>query len=216
MSIYDLAIMIMEIVGIDMEIVVSDMYAYSHKPIGKLRPKLYITENDKDISFLDLIEDIYGFSIERDELGLAVFSIAHEIGHHMEVSNKSMLARFICDMKYQGVKREYHKSCEETEELYEQYHKEYEAYIREANAISDYMKECLDTHNISGMREVLERQRANANKSSELRDKLQSIMDMREQHRIEYRLMPGEVFADKWAIEFIKREFPELIVGRIK
>ena len=30
---------------------------------------------------------------------------------------------------------------------------------------------------------------------------------------IAYRLSPSEVFADKWAIEFIKANFPELIVG---
>lgn len=214
-NVKDLAIMIMEIVDVDMEIVDGEGYAYGHNLLGKLSPKLYITEDDNDMSFLDLIEDIYGICIERSELGLAIFSIAHEIGHHMDISNKSKLARFINDIKNQGIKKKYNKSCEETEEIYRQYKKEYEAYLNKTLEIRNIMSECIENHDFDTMREVLEKQKDNVSEGYRLVEKLKSIMAMREQHRIDYRLMPGETYADKWAIEFIKAHFPELIVGRI-
>lgn len=216
-SVSDLAIMVMEIADVDMEIVVGEGYAYGYNSIGKFRPRLIIPEANKvhdcEFKVLDLIEELYGISIERSEVGDAIFAIAHEIGHYMEMANKSKLARFMCDRRYTKAKKTVECAYDEVTISTLKLEFESQDFANEVSDTLKLMQDCLDNNDFSNLSEIYRRQEVESNKKAEIDKKVKAIQLRLHDCDLAYRLIPSEAFADKWAIEFVKANFPELIVG---
>ena len=211
----DLAIMVMELADVDMEIVVGEQYAYGHNPIGKLRPRLFIPEvRECNYKVLDLIEELYGISIERSDIGDAIFAIAHEIGHYMETANKSKLARLIRDIKHAKHKAIVECAYDEVNRQTLELKLKSQDFANEVRDTLKLMQDCLDNNDYSNLSEIYRRQEVESIKKAEMERKAEIIQLRLHDCDLAYRLMPNEAFADKWAIEFIKANFPELIVGR--
>ena len=167
----DLAIMVMEIADVDMKIVNGEGYALGYNSKRKLSAELVIPKEYKCCyKALDLIEELYGINIEHNEVSDSIFAIAHEIGHYMELANKSKLARLIHSIRTAKVEKAKDNAYEELMKL------EFKLYC-------------------------------------EGKEDKELVESKRHECDISYRLLPSEAFADKWAIEFIKANFPELIVG---
>ena len=216
----ELAIMILRMLGIDMEIVISNKFACQYSYLLDNGYKLHLPEDELNGLFnisnvTELIEEIYGVKIDDSKVGLSIFAIAHEIGHYMELKeHKSNLARLghilVHEHDYDSIDEE----SDAIDELQAQYDKDYKEYEAESDKTRRLFHECMASMDINSMREITNRKAKDIERHNELRAMQQEIDRRKHNNEIAYRLMPEEVYADKFAIEFIKANFPELIVGR--
>ena len=217
----ELAIMILRMLGIlDMEIVISDKFACGYSYMLEDGYRLYLPEDELSglygVSVVaELIEEIYGVKIDNSKEGLATFVIAHEIGHYMEIKvHKSNLARLEHILVHEHDYDSIHEESKAIKELKKQYDEAKRAYKAECDKTHELFNECMANMELGSMRKLLERQDIESKRNKELRDMEQEIKQRKHNNEIAYRLVSKEVFADKFAIEFIKANFPELIVGR--
>lgn len=218
MSMYDIAVMILKTLGIlDMEIVISNKFACGYSYMLEDGYRLYLPEDELNGLYnaslvTELIEEIYGVKIDNSKEGLATFVIAHEIGHYMELKeHKSNLARLGHILVHEHDYDSIHEESNAIDELQAQYDKDYKAYKAESDKTHELFKECIASMDIGSMREITNRKANDSKRYKELQDMKQEIDRRKHNNEIAYRLVTKEVFADKWAIEFIKANFPELI-----
>ena len=214
----ELAIMILRILGADMEIVISNKFACQYSYLLDNGYKLHLPEDELNGLYnaslvTDLIEEIYGVKIDNSEEGLATFAIAHEIGHYMELKeHKSNLARLghilVHEYDYESI----HEESDAIDELQAQYDEAKRAYEAECDKTSKLFHECIASMDVGTMREVTRRKANDSKRGSELEAMRKEIDRRKHNNEIAYRLVASEVYADKFAIEFIKAHFPELIV----
>lgn len=215
----ELAIMILRMLGADMEIVISDKFACQYSYLLDDGYKLHLPEDELNGLYnaslvTELIEEIYGVKIDNSEEGLATFVIAHEIGHYMELKeHKSNLARFGYILVHEHDYDSIDKESDAIDELQAQYDEAKRAYEAESDKTRKLFNECMASMDINSMREVTNRKAKDTKRYNELRAMKQEIDRRNHNNEIAYRLVGKEVYADKWAIEFIKANFPELIVG---
>lgn len=216
----ELAIMILRMLGIlDMEIVISDKFACQYSYLLDDGYKLHLPEDELNGLFnvhevTGLIEEIYGVKIDNSKEGLATFAIAHEIGHYMELKeHKSNLARLGHILVHEHDYDSIHEESDVIDELQAQYDKDYKEYEAESDKTRRLFHECMASMDINSMREITNRKAKDIERHNELRAMQQEIDRRKHNNEIAYRLVGEEVYADKFAIEFIKAHFPELIVG---
>lgn len=215
----ELAIMILRMLGADMEIVISDKFACQYSYLLDDGYKLHLPEDELNGLYnaslvTELIEEIYGVKIDNSKEGLATFAIAHEIGHYMELKeHKSNLARLghilVHEYDYESI----HEESDAIDELQAQYDEAKRAYEAERDKTHELFKECIASMDVGTMREITRRKVNDSKRGSELEAMRKEIDRRKHNNEIAYRLVGSEVFADKFAIEFIKANFPELIVG---
>lgn len=214
----ELAIMILRILGADMEIVISNKFACQYSYLLDNGYKLHLPEDELNGLYnaslvTDLIEEIYGVKIDNSEEGLATFAIAHEIGHYMELKeHKSNLARLGYILVHEYDYESIHEESDAIDELQAQYDEAKRAYEAECDKTSKLFHECIASMDVGTMREVTRRKANDSKRGSELEAMRKEIDRRKHNNEIAYRLVGSEVFADKFAIEFIKAHFPELIV----
>ena len=217
----ELAIMILRMLGADMEIVISDKFACQYSYLLDDGYKLHLPEDELNGLYnaslvAELIEEIYGVKIDNSKEGLATFAIAHEIGHYMELKeHKSNLARLGHILVHEHDYDSIHEESDAIDELQAQYDEAKRAYEAECDKTSKLFYECIASMDVGTMREVTRRKANDSKRGSELEAMRKEIDRRKHNNEIAYRLVGSEVFADKFAIEFIKAHFPELIVGRI-
>ena len=215
----ELAIMILKMLGIDMEIIISNKFACQYSYLLDRGYKLHLPEDELNGLYnaslvTELIEEIYGVKIDDSEVGLSIFAIAHEIGHYMELKeHKSNLARLghilVHEHDYDSIDEE----SDAIDKLQVQYDEDYKAYKAESDKTHELFNECMASMDIGSMREITNRKAKDTERHKELRAMQQEIDRRKHNNEIAYRLVGKEVYADKWAIEFMKAHFPELIVG---
>ena len=216
----ELAIMILKMLGVDMEIVISNKFACQYSYLLDDGYKLHLPEDELNGLFnihevTGLIEEIYGVKIDDSKEGLATFAIAHEIGHYMELKeHKSNLARLGYILVHEHDYDSIDKESDAIDELQAQYDKDYKEYEAESDKTRRLFHECMASMDVGTMREVTNRKVNDSKRGSELEAMRKEIDRRKHNNEIAYRLVGNEVYADKWAIEFIKAHFPELIVGR--
>ena len=216
----ELAIMILRMLGIDMEIVISDKFACQYSYLLDNGYKLHLPEDELNGLFnihevTGLIEEIYGVKIDDSKEGLATFAIAHEIGHYMELKeHKSNLARLGHILVHEHDYDSIHEESNAIDELQAQYDEAKRVYEAESDKTRKLFHECMASMDVGTMREVTNRKVNDSKRGSELEAMRKEIDRRKHNNEIAYRLVGEEVFADKFAIEFIKANFPELIVGR--
>ena len=213
----ELAIMILKMLGIDMEIIISNKFACQYSYLLDDGYKLHLPEDELNGLYnaslvTELIEEIYGVKIDDSEVGLSIFAIAHEIGHYMELKeHKSNLARFGYILVHEHDYDSIHEESDAIDELKAQYDEAKRAYEAECDKTHELFKECIASMDVGTMREVTRRKANDSKRGSELEAMRKEIDRRKHNNEIAYRLVGSEVFADKWAIEFIKANFPELI-----
>jgi hypothetical protein len=217
-NIYNVAVKILKMLGVtDMEIVISNQFACQFSRVLNNSYKLLLPDNEADALYnarrgLELIEELYGVKIKSD-FGALAFVITHEIGHYMEISkHKTNLERL--GYVLAGLKRTEAINIEsdKIKELQAQYDKEYEEYKTESDNIQVLGEKLLASEEMD-MFEYIKRLEDECKRREELDNIRKEIEQRKHDNNIAYRLMPEEVFADKFAIEFIEANFPELIVG---
>ena len=217
-NIYNVAVKVLKMLGVtDMEVVISNQFACQFSRVLNHDYKLLLPDNEANALYnmrrvLRLIEELYGIKIKSD-FGALVFCIAHEIGHYMEISkHKTNRERF--DYVLAGLKRTEAINIEsdKIKELQAQYDKEYEEYKTESDCTHDLGEKLLASEDMD-MFEYIKRLEDESERREELNNIRKEIEQRKHDNNIAYRLMPEEVFADKFAIEFIEANFPELIVG---
>ena len=216
----ELAIMILKMLGADMEVVISNKFACQYSYLLDRGYKLLLPEDELNGLYnaslvTGLIEEIYGVKIDNSKEGLATFAIAHEIGHYIELKeHKSNLARLghilVHEYDYESI----HEESDAIDELQAQYDEAKRAYEAERDKTNELFKECIASMDVGTMREITRRKVNDSKRGSELEAMRKEIDRRKHNNEIAYRLVGSEVFADKFAIEFIKAHFPELIVGR--
>lgn len=215
----ELAIMILRMLGADMEVVISNKFACQYSYLLDNGYKLHLPEDELNGLYnaslvTGLIEEIYGVKIDNSKEGLATFVIAHEIGHYMELKeHKSNLARLGHILVHEHDYDSIHEESDAIDELQAQYDEAKRAYEAERDKTSKLFHECIASMDVGTMREVTRRKANDSKRGSELKAMRKEIDRRKHNNEIAYRLVASEVYADKFAIEFIKAHFPELIVG---
>lgn len=217
-NIYNVAVKVLKMLGVtDMEIVISNKFGCEFAFVLNHSYKLLLPDNEADALYLaylalELIEELYGIKIEND-FGALAFVIAHEIGHYMEISkHKTNRERFDYVLASSKRTEVINIESDKIKELQAQYDKEYEEYKTESNCTHDLGEKLLASEEMD-ISEYIKRLEDECKRREELDNIRKGIEQRKHDNNIAYRLMPEEVFADKFAIEFIKANFPELIVG---
>jgi hypothetical protein len=218
-NMYNVAVKVLKMLGVtDMEIVISNQFGCQFSRMLSHSYNLLLPDNEVNALYnayltLELIEELYGIKIESD-FGALVFGIAHEIGHYMKISkHKSNLERLGYILAGIEHTEAINIESDKIEELQAQYDKEYKEYKAESDNTHKLIKESIASGKMGILSECNKRLEAESKRREELNNIRKEIKQRKHDNDIAYRLMPEEVFADKFAIEFIKANFPELIVG---